>query len=218
MFGSDGNVNMPQPSTSAIGTIGGTSNPFNDAGTSNVFGGTTLGANMQADSVPSSQMSRSLFKFGETGGQSSNKDNLNCEAPAPVLNVDVGSSDVYTVNPTSSSLFNALGSQQTSTPESASSSNMPSSASGTDIGSAPEVNATASDAEFDTFATGGPASAVPSTVRRRRPKFKFPLPNSSSTVASSGGGSNDTGASGASSSNTVSQFTFRFSVDKGLGF
>jgi len=57
---SDGNVNMHQPSMSVFGTVGGTSNPFNDARILNFFGG---GANMQAES---NQMSRPIFKFGQS--------------------------------------------------------------------------------------------------------------------------------------------------------
>jgi len=50
-LGSAGNVNTPQLSTFIPGTIGGTSNSFNDAGTSNGFGGATIGANEQAEAV-----------------------------------------------------------------------------------------------------------------------------------------------------------------------
>jgi len=60
---SDGNVNMHQPSMSIFGTVGGTSNPLNDARILNFFGGTTMGANMQAES---NQMSRPIFKFGQS--------------------------------------------------------------------------------------------------------------------------------------------------------
>lgn len=66
---SDGNVNMRQPSMPVFGAVGGTPNPFNDARTSNVFGGTTMGANMQAESVPPSQMSRPIFKFGQSSSR-----------------------------------------------------------------------------------------------------------------------------------------------------
>ena len=232
-FGSDDNVNMPQPSTSVLGTIGGTSNPLNIAGTSNVSGGTTLDANMQADSVSPSQTSKPLFKFGETAGQSCSKVTSTPEVPAPVPGVGVGSSDVDTVNPTSSSLFNAVGSQQTSTPGStswmsntpistpvrrtapASSSNSPSSVSSTGIGSTSEANTPkhASNAESGaTPKTGGPASAV----EQGKPIFKFPLPKSGSTASPSGGGSSNTFTFGASSTNTGS-FAFNFSMGKASG-
>ena len=52
---SAGNVSAPQPSTSVPGTIGGTSNSFNDAGTSNVSGGTTISVNKQAEATLSTQ-------------------------------------------------------------------------------------------------------------------------------------------------------------------
>ena len=232
LFGSDDNVNMPQPSTSVLGTIGGTSNPLNVAGTSNVSGRTTFDANMQADSVSPSQTSKPLFKFGETAGQSSSKVTSTSEVPAPVRGV--GSSDVDMVNPTSSSLFNAVGSQQTSTPGStswmsntpisipvhrttpASSSNSPSSVSGTDIASEVNTPKHASNAEFGaTPKTGGPASVVV-TPEQGKPIFKFPLPKSSSTASPSGGGSNNTFTFGASSTNTGS-FAFNFSMGKASG-
>jgi len=52
---SAGNVSAPQPSTSVPGTIGGTSKSFNDAGTSNVSGGTTISVNKQAEATLSTQ-------------------------------------------------------------------------------------------------------------------------------------------------------------------
>ena len=86
-----------QPSTSVPGTIGGTSNFFNNAGTSNDFGGAMIGANEQAEAIPSTQMSRPRM------------DTRTHEDSVPVLGTDAGSSAVDTMLPSSSSLFNALG-------------------------------------------------------------------------------------------------------------
>ena len=100
-----GSFNAPQPSTSVPGTIGGTLNSFNDAGTSNVFGGAMIGANKQA-----TQTSQPLFDFEMTGGQSISMDNTTQEdSVLPVFGMGDGSSAVDTMQPTSSSLFNALG-------------------------------------------------------------------------------------------------------------
>ena len=63
---SAGNVNAPQSLTSVSGIIGGTSNPFNDARTSNIFGRAMIGANKQAEIVLSTQMSKLLFDPGMT--------------------------------------------------------------------------------------------------------------------------------------------------------
>ena len=65
---SAGNVNAPQPSTLVPDTIGSTSNSFNDAGTSSVFGRATIGANKQAEAALSTQTSQPLSDFGMTGG------------------------------------------------------------------------------------------------------------------------------------------------------
>jgi len=100
-----GSFNAPQPSTSVPGTIGGTLNSFNDAGTSNFFGGEMIGANKQA-----TQTSQPLFDFEMTGGQSISMDNTTQEdSVLPVFGMGDGSSAVDTMQPTSSSLFNALG-------------------------------------------------------------------------------------------------------------
>jgi len=115
-LGSARNVNAPQPSTSVPGTIGGTPNFFNDAGTSNVFGGATIGANKQAEAVFSTQMSQPLFDLGMTGGQLSSMDTATYKDPVPMLGVGAGSSVVDTMQSTSSSLFNTLSSQHVSTP------------------------------------------------------------------------------------------------------
>ena len=106
-----GNVNAPQLSTFVPGTSN--SFNFNDAGTSNVFGGATIGANEQAEDVFSTQMSQPLFNLGMTGGQSymSNMDTATYED----FGMGAGSSVVDTMQSTSSSLFNALGSQHPST-------------------------------------------------------------------------------------------------------
>ena len=86
-----------QPSTSVPGTIGSTSTFFNNAGTSNDFGGAMIGANQQAEAIPSTQMSRPRM------------DARTREDSVPVLGTDAGSSAVDTMLPSSSSLFNALG-------------------------------------------------------------------------------------------------------------
>ena len=103
---SAGNVNASQPYTSVPGTIGGTSNSFNDAGTSNVFGGATIDANEQEQAILSSQMSRPLFDYGMTGGQSTDMDTRTHEEDS---SMDISFSAVDTMQPSSSSLFNALG-------------------------------------------------------------------------------------------------------------
>ena len=102
---SAGSFNGPQPSTSVPGTIGGTMNSFNDAGTSNVFGGATIGANKQA-----TQTSQPLFDFEMTEGQSTSMDTATDEdSVLPEFGMNAGSSVVDTMQPSSSSLFNALG-------------------------------------------------------------------------------------------------------------
>ena len=102
---SAGSFNGPQPSTSVPGTIGGTLNSFNDAGPTNVFGGATIGANKQA-----TQTSQPLFDFGMTGGQSTSMDTATQEdSVLPEFGMGAGSSVVDTMQPSSSSLFNALG-------------------------------------------------------------------------------------------------------------
>ena len=101
-------VNAPQLSIFAPGTIGGT-NSFNDAGTSNVFGGATIGAKKQAEAILSTQMSRPLFDFGTTGGQLIGMDTTTHEDSVPVLGMGAGPSAVDTMQTTSSSLFNVLG-------------------------------------------------------------------------------------------------------------
>ena len=103
---SAGNVNASQQYTSVPGTIGGTSNSFNDAGTSNMFGGATIGANEQEQAILSSQMSRPLFDYGMTGGQSTDMDTRTHEEDS---GMDVSFSAVDTMQASSSSLFNALG-------------------------------------------------------------------------------------------------------------
>ena len=65
---SAGNVNAPQSFMSVSNTISGTSNTFNDAGTSNIFGGATIGADKQAEAILSTQMSKPLFDLRMTGG------------------------------------------------------------------------------------------------------------------------------------------------------
>ena len=97
---SAGNVNASQPYTSVPGTIGGTSNSFNDAGTSNVFGGATIDANEQEQAIFSSQMSRPLFDYGMTGGQSIGMDTRTHEEDS---SMDISFSAVDTMQPSSSS-------------------------------------------------------------------------------------------------------------------
>jgi len=105
-----GNVSVSQPCTSVPGTIGSTSYSYNDAGTSNMFGGATIGANEQEQAILSSQMSRPLFHYGMTGGQSTDMDTRTHEEDSvPVLGMDARSPVVDTMKPSSSSLFNALG-------------------------------------------------------------------------------------------------------------
>jgi len=101
-----GNVSASQPCTSVPGTIGSTSYSYNDAWTSNMFGGETIGTNEQEQAIFSSQMSRPLFNYGMTGGQSTGMDTRTHEEDS---GMDTGSSVVDTMQPSSSSLFNALG-------------------------------------------------------------------------------------------------------------
>jgi len=103
---SAGNVNAPQPSIFVPDTIGGTSSSFNDVETSNIFGGATIGAEKQVEAVLSTQTSQPLFDFGMTGGQLASMDTTTHE---DVLGMAAGPSAVDTMQPTSSSLFNALG-------------------------------------------------------------------------------------------------------------
>ena len=105
-----GNVSASQPCTSVPGTIGSTSYSYNDAWTSNMYGGATIGANEQEQAILSSQMSRPLFDYGMTGGQSTDMDTRTHEEDSvTVLSMDARSPVVDTMKPSSSSLFNALG-------------------------------------------------------------------------------------------------------------